>query len=172
MSAANSGIFISSVQKELAEDRRAVKTFIENDPLLRRFFTVFCEGLFLARYVEKYGTGTLMMIRESLAHNLPEPDFVQRGGEFTIALWRDWMTDEVLAGYSINERKRRAVQFLKIHGTITNSQYQKEFLVAKRTASLDLSELVAVGLIEKAGSTGKGVYYRLAKGAAKGQKGQ
>ncbi len=131
-----------------------------------------CDVLFLARYVEKYGTGTLMMIRESLAHNLPEPDFVQRGGEFTIALWRDWMTDEVLAGYSINERKRRAVQFLKIHGTITNSQYQKEFLVAKRTASLDLSELVAVGLIEKAGSTGKGVYYRLAKGATKGQKGQ
>ena len=34
-----------------------------------------CEALFLARYIEKYGTGTLLMIRESLAHNLPEPDF-------------------------------------------------------------------------------------------------
>ena len=34
-------IFLSSVQKELAEDRRAVNMFIENDPLLRRFFTVF-----------------------------------------------------------------------------------------------------------------------------------
>lgn len=37
-----------------------------------------CDALFLARYIEKYGTGTLMMIRESLAHNLPEPDFAQR----------------------------------------------------------------------------------------------
>jgi predicted HTH transcriptional regulator len=27
-----------------------------------------CEALFLARYIEKYGTGTLLMIRESLAH--------------------------------------------------------------------------------------------------------
>jgi ATP-dependent DNA helicase RecG len=36
-----STIFLSSVQKELAEDRRSVKTFIENDPLLRLFFTVF-----------------------------------------------------------------------------------------------------------------------------------
>ena len=36
-----SSIFVSSVQKELAQDRRAVKTFIENDPLLRRFFTAF-----------------------------------------------------------------------------------------------------------------------------------
>ena len=30
-------VFISSVQKELAEERRAVKDFISNDPLLRRF---------------------------------------------------------------------------------------------------------------------------------------
>src|ERR1035441_6915547 len=34
-------VFVSSVQNELAEERRAVKTFIESDPLLRRFFTVF-----------------------------------------------------------------------------------------------------------------------------------
>lgn len=34
-------IFVSSVQKEFAEDRRAVKAFVEGDPLLRRFFTVF-----------------------------------------------------------------------------------------------------------------------------------
>ena len=34
-------IFISSVQKELAEERRAVKAFVEGDPLLRRFFTAF-----------------------------------------------------------------------------------------------------------------------------------
>ena len=30
-------IFISSVQKELAEERRAVKDFITSDPLMRRF---------------------------------------------------------------------------------------------------------------------------------------
>ena len=34
-------LFISSVQKELAEERRAVKAFVEGDPLLRRYFTVF-----------------------------------------------------------------------------------------------------------------------------------
>jgi ATP-dependent DNA helicase RecG len=35
-------IFISSVQKELAEERRAVKDFITHDPLLSRFiFDVF-----------------------------------------------------------------------------------------------------------------------------------
>jgi ATP-dependent DNA helicase RecG len=112
-----------------------------------------------------------MMIRESLAHALPEPDFAQRGGEFTIAVWRNWLTEKVLAGYNLNDRKQRAIEFLKAHGSITNSQYQREFSVAKRTASLDLADLVSAGLVEKEGSTGRGVQYRMAKGAAKGQKG-
>lgn len=34
-------VFISSVQKELAEERRALKNYIEGDALLRRFFDVF-----------------------------------------------------------------------------------------------------------------------------------
>src|SRR5688572_4519008 len=34
-------LFVSSVQKELAEERRAVQSFVESDPLLRRFFKVF-----------------------------------------------------------------------------------------------------------------------------------
>lgn len=34
-------LFISSVQKEMAEERRAVKAFVEGDPLLRRYFTAF-----------------------------------------------------------------------------------------------------------------------------------
>ncbi len=34
-------IFLSSVQRELAQERRAVRDFVEGDPLLCRFFTVF-----------------------------------------------------------------------------------------------------------------------------------
>ena len=34
-------IFVSSVQKELAEERRAIREFVRNDPLLRQFFDVF-----------------------------------------------------------------------------------------------------------------------------------
>lgn len=34
-------IFVSSVQKEFAEERRALKAYVEGDALLRRFFTVF-----------------------------------------------------------------------------------------------------------------------------------
>ena len=39
MPATSYKIFISSVQKELAEERRAVKDFITHDPLLSRFIS-------------------------------------------------------------------------------------------------------------------------------------
>ena len=35
------GIFVSSVQKEFATERKAIRDFINNDPLLNRFFVVF-----------------------------------------------------------------------------------------------------------------------------------
>ena len=34
-------IFVSSVQKELAAERRALKAYVHRDPLLRQFFDVF-----------------------------------------------------------------------------------------------------------------------------------
>lgn len=121
-----------------------------------------CEGLFLARYIEKYGTGTLMMIRESLAHALPEPDFAQRGGEFTIAVWRDWLTSEVLAGFHLNERQLQAMAYLKVNGVITNADYQNVASCPQRTAARDLNELVQKGVIELEGK-GRGARYRLLK---------
>jgi len=50
-------IFVSSVQKELAEERRALKAYIEGDPLLRRFFTAFLfEDLSEVKCLHFHGT--------------------------------------------------------------------------------------------------------------------
>jgi ATP-dependent DNA helicase RecG len=122
-----------------------------------------CEVLFLARYIEKYGTGTLMMIRESLAHDLPEPSFAQRGGEFTVALWRDWLTDRVMAELGLNERQKQAIIHLKARTRIANSEYQTLVSVARATATRDLEGLLIKGVLEKVGTTGKGTYYVLPK---------
>ena len=122
-----------------------------------------CEALFLARYIEKYGTGTLLMIRESLAHNLPEPDFVQRGGEFTITLWRDWLTDQVMTELGLNDRQHRALVYLKTHGKISNAEYQQVANAIKKTATRDLNDLKQKGVLEQMGIRGPGVHYVLAK---------
>jgi predicted HTH transcriptional regulator len=122
-----------------------------------------CEVLFLVRYIEKYGTGTLMMIRESLAHSLPEPDFVQRGSEFTTTLWRDWLTDEVLAGYRLNERQKKAVRHVKTTGRINNAQYRELSGVSDSTALRELKQLTAIGVFEKVGGTGQAAHYTIVK---------
>lgn len=122
-----------------------------------------CEALFLARFIEKYGTGTLMMIRESLAHALPEPDFVQRGGEFTITVWRDWLTTKVLAGCKLNERQMKGLDFIRLQGQITSGRYQELTGASRQTATRDLESMVKKGILEQRGER-RGAFYVKAKG--------
>ena len=135
---------------------------IPNNPLI-------AESLYLVRYIEKAGSGVQAMIELCREAGLPEPEFEQKAGSFVTTLWLDWLTDGEMGQLGLNDRQRRVIDHLKgSSGSITNSEYQERFSVAKRTASLDLGKLVTLGLIEKTGTTGKGVHYRLSKGAMKG----
>jgi ATP-dependent DNA helicase RecG len=137
---------------------------VPNNPML-------AESFYLTRYIERAGSGTLAMIELCRRAGLPEPDFEIRQGFFVATLWRDWLTTNALAGFQLNDRQSRAVVYLKRQRIITNSTYQSELKASKRTATRDLDDLVAKGLLEKVGTTGKGVHYRLGKGAIKGPKG-
>lgn len=128
-----------------------------------------CEALFLARYIEKYGTGTLMMIRQSVEHALPEPDFEQRGGEFAATVWRDWLTQKVIATLGLNDRQQQAIRHMQLQGRISNPDYRNLFAVSKPTASRDLEHLNRLGVLARVGTTGKSTYYVLGdKGLTKG----
>ena len=120
------------------------------------------EVLFLVRYIEKFGTGTLMMIKESVSHALPEPTFEQRGPEFVAILWRDWLTESVLGGLGLNERQLKATEHIKLRQQITNAEYQRITGAIDRTAARDLDELVKKGVLKKVGKTGRGAHYLLA----------
>ena len=112
-----------------------------------------------------------MMIHETTAHALPEPDFEQRGGEFVITVWRDWLTEKLLAGLKLNRRQQDAISHLKASSRIGNLDYRQLFTVSKPTATRDLEELCALGVITRVGSTGKGTHYVLnRKGLTKGLK--
>ncbi len=144
-------LFISSVQKEFQTER---------------------EPLFLTHYIERAGTGTLDIIRLCTGAGLPEPQFRSEGEHFVATIWRDWLTDDVLAGLGLNERQLKAVAHVRAKGEIANSTYQELTGAAKRTAHRDLLDLIEKGVFEKHGTTGKGVVYRMiSKGATKGPKG-
>jgi ATP-dependent DNA helicase RecG len=120
------------------------------------------EALFLARYIEKFGTGTLMMIRESAAHALPEPDFDQRGGEFVTTVWRDWLTASVVSGLGLSERQLQAVAHIKRQGRITNADYQQLAKTTRKTATRDLDVLVVKGVFQRVGEK-RGSHYILSR---------
>ena len=124
---------------------------------------LIAESLYLARYIEKAGSGIQMMIEQCSAAGLPEPDFEQRQGFFVNTLWRDWLTEEVLAGYNLNDRQRKAVVYLKTHGKISNAEYQHVANSIKKTATRDLNGLKKKGIIEQVGSRGPGVHYVISK---------
>ena len=121
-----------------------------------------CEAMFLARYIEKFGTGTLMMIRECSESNLPEPEFEQRGAEFVVTLWRDWLTESVMEKLRLNERQKKGLVQLRAAGRITNADYQGVSGATRKTSMRDLANLVNRGVLERVG-TRKAAYYRFAK---------
>jgi len=127
---------------------------------------------FLAGYINQLGYGTQNVVKWCRKAHLPEPVFEQLNEQFSVTIWRNWLTDQRLEKFDLNNRQRSAISHLKAHRSITNSEYQDLFTVAKRTASQDLKHLVSLSLIEKVGTTGKGVFYRIAKGAPKGHKGR
>lgn len=92
----NPGELPYSLTPELLREQHAS---IPRNPLL-------AEALYLAHYIEKAGTGTLDMIALCREAGLPEPDFEQRGDQFVVTLWRDWLTEALLAALVVNERQK------------------------------------------------------------------
>jgi len=117
---------------------------------------LIAEPFFWVRYIAKLGTSTLDMIALCREAGLPEPECRQDCGRWTVILWRDWLTDKVLAGLQLNDRQRQAITLLKTAGRLSNADYQKLTNAIKKTASRDLEDLTRKGLVQKIGETGRG----------------
>lgn len=124
---------------------------------------LIAESLYLARYIEKAGSGIQMMIEQCREGGLPEPDFEQRQGSFVITIWRDWLTEKVLAEYNLSGRQRKAVNHAKVTGRINNAQYRDLTGISYRTALRELRQLTDLGLFAKVGSAGQSAHYIIAK---------
>jgi len=128
---------------------------IPRNPLL-------AEPLYLVRYIEKAGTGTLDMIVRCREKGLPEPDFEQRAGQFVVTIWRDWLTAEAIEALKLNDRQKKAINVFRQERRVTNSKYQEITGASRATAKRDLEELGRKGLLILRGA-GRGAYYQVPK---------
>ena len=113
--------------------------------------------------MDKRGTGFLR-IREDLEKwELPPPEFEEKQGWFIIR-FRNPNVERVMDidKFELNERQKKAVEYLQIKGKITRKEYIKTTGTTKTTAIRDLNELVNKGiLLIKGSKTGRGRYYIL-----------
>ena len=129
------------------------KSYVRN-PLIARVF-------YLAGYIEHYGSGTVRMMEWMRETGLPEPDFKEEMGGFSVYFHKDIYTESNLIVMGLNERQIRAVTYVKDKGKINNKEYQELVNTTKKTASRDMMDLVEKEILEQIGTTGKGTYYIL-----------
>jgi len=125
-------------------------------------YPLIIKPLFLARYAEQAGTGTLDMITLSREAGIPEPDFEQQGDEFVVTLWRNWLSKKYLVSLDLNERQMKVIDYLKTKQQITNIEYRDMTAATPKTASRDLEGLVEKGILELKGK-GRGAHYVIVK---------
>ncbi len=84
--------------------------------------------------------------------SLPPPEFDVSSLDTFKLIMRSEKQD--IAALQLNERQLKAVEHMQSAKTLTNAQYQELFNASKPTATRDLAELVAKGLILREGTRG------------------
>ncbi len=70
---------------------------------------------------------------------------------------------DVISEMGLSSRQCQAIAFVKTHGRISNKDYRELTGVNIRTATRDLENLVGKELLRKIGTTGRSIYYIMAR---------
>jgi len=106
---------------------------------------------FLIKFIEQWGTGTNDMIDMCLEWGLPEPLFEEISGGLVVT-FRKYHLPKEIDKLGLNERQRKAIEFIQEHGQIQLGNFKKLYPnVTERTLRRDLIELVELELIKAVG---------------------
>ncbi len=118
---------------------------------------------YLAGLIEEMGTGIRRIIESMEMQGLPEPEFKEEMGGFSVYFRKDIYTEGYLRGLGLNERQIKAVMYVKERGKITNREYKELNGISRQMATIELKQLVEKGVFTKIGKSGPGVVYKLTK---------
>ena len=135
------------------EDLRREHISVPRNPLLFK-------QLFWVKYVEDVGGGTLDMINQCREWWIPEPVFEHISGAFVVT-FRLPPAMEDLEKLGINERQLKAMDYVIKKGSISNKEHTSLNNISRKTATLDLTQLVTKGLLVKVGKGKRDIRYIL-----------
>jgi len=131
------------------------QSYLRN-PLIAKVF-------YLAGFIEQYGSGTVRMVNWMKEAALPEPEYKEEMGGFSVYFNKDIYTEEYLRKKRLNERQVKALIYVKKKGKITNKEYQEINICSRNTATNDLRILVEKEVLKESGKKGAGAYYVIAQ---------
>jgi ATP-dependent DNA helicase RecG len=136
------------------ETLKQVHESIPRNPAIAKQF-------FWVKYIEEVGTGTNKIIEWCIDWGLPEPEFEFTGTSLVVTLWKSKLNEEYLDTLGLNERQRKAINYMKKHKKITSKEYAELFSITDRTARNDLKSLLDKKILIQRGTSKKLTYYEL-----------
>jgi ATP-dependent DNA helicase RecG len=124
-----------------------------NPSIAKQFFWV--------KYIEEVGTGTNKILEWCVDWGLPEPEFEFTGTSLVVTLRKSKLNEEYLDTLGLNERQRKAINYMKKHKKITSNEYAELFSITDRTARNDLKSLLDKKILIQRGTSKKLTYYEL-----------
>ncbi len=114
------------------------------------------------RYIEELGEGWNKIIDEHKKHPLKPKTPKIVSDEFSVLVTLFSTKEKFEKRTSeLNERQKKAIEYTRKKGKITNSEYQKINKTIKKTSTRDIQDLVRREILFRKGRTGRGVYYIL-----------
>ena len=120
-------------------------------------------AFFRIGYIEAWGRGIRKMNEQCAAAGLPQPLYYYESSGFWVVFRKNTLNEEDLRAKGLNERKIKAVLYVKEKGQITNKEYQVINETNRRTALRDLDDLCKQGILERMGEL-KSTYYTIKSG--------
>ncbi|MGB0949301.1 MAG: ATP-binding protein, partial [Marinirhabdus sp.] len=119
-------------------------------------------------HIEAWGRGTIKVIEECEKYGLSEPLIEERNGGVSVTIFKDIYNKKYISHLDINVRQKKAIQYVKENGGITNAVYREEYKVTDRTAHRDIEELVDLSILKKEGA-GRATKYLIDVSGYKGR---
>ena len=108
--------------------------------------------IYMAGYVEQFGTGIKRMITACLKQGIPAPIFETSQGGFILQMYKQYN--------GLNERQNKAIKYVVEQGYITTKIYQEITEASRAQAKRDITTLCDRNIFVSAGEN-KNIIYKL-----------